>query len=171
MNVKRWLGVGCSLVLALGVVMAADPTAHAGTGTACAEIPYPNWPTCDGTEPSQSYNIKTGLECSTGASTVFEEPAFGGILELRWGPNCQTNWARFNPANNHMYGMWVTRLSDGVWAGSGINLPGSGVYWEYYFVGTPGVQAWTDQIYSPGPASMCIDDITAGGRVCYFQKS
>jgi hypothetical protein len=25
MNVKRWLGVGCSLVLALGVVMAADP--------------------------------------------------------------------------------------------------------------------------------------------------
>ncbi len=107
---------------------------------------------CNGSDP-----INTG--CATTASSPLSQGAFGGTLELRAG-NCDTNWARFNAVNNHTYRIWVTRLSDGVWAGNGLNQP-------YVFTGVG--SHYGDQVFSPGPASACVDDLTAGGRVCVTQ--
>lgn len=106
---------------------------------------------CNGLDP-----IATG--CATSVSTTQSGGAFGGTLEIRRG-NCTTKWARFTPANNHTYQIWVTRVSDGVWAGNGL-------YNTYVFSGTGA--HYGDQVYGSGTASACVDDLTVGGRVCIY---
>src|SRR5947209_5479354 len=79
--------------------------------------------TCNGLDPTQSINQNTGGLCSAGATAPLSQSVFGGTnnLQLRWGPNCQVNWTRFTPADGGRYEIWVTRLSDGVWAGDGLS--------------------------------------------------
>jgi len=171
-SVSRWLGAAGVLGLAVGAAVAAAPAASAAPaapagsrfGPCTPGLRYPNVNSCDGFDPSGSFNSSTGANCSAGAWTVHSEPALGGTLELRWGPNCQTNWTRFTPGNSDEYELWVTRLDDGVWAGTG-------VYSGYYVGNIAGKSAFTDQVYSPGPAAACVADVTRGGQVCYKQPS
>ncbi len=158
MQIKTKLASGLAAAAALVVTFGIGATAaSAGTGTPCLQN------SCNGLDPTQSYNQSTGVECSSGASTVHSIPALGGTLDLRWGPNCQTNWARFTPGNNDTYEIWVTRLSDGVWAGSGLYNP-------YIFSNAKGVAHYSDQVYSPGPAAACVRDITTNSNDgCYQQ--
>src|SRR5262249_38106042 len=98
---KHVLGVIGGMVLAAGGLLTAAP-AFAATG--CLHE------TCSGLDPTQSVNQSTGATCSAGATTPLSSGAFGGTLQLRWGPNCETNWTRFTPADNGQYEIWVTRL-------------------------------------------------------------
>lgn len=150
-----------SAALPLGLGLAVAGTAYAGTGTACSGN------SCNGLDPTQSFNSGTGAECSSGAFNVADLPngesALGGLLELRWGPNCGTNWTRFTPGNNDTYEIWVTRLSDGVWAGTGLFNP-------YIFSGARGVSHYSDQVYIPGNAAACVRDITTNSNDFCFQQ-
>lgn len=123
-------------------------TAYAGTGTPCSGT------NCSGLDPTNSYNSSTGAECSGSASTVLSANELGGFLELRWGPNCQTNWTRFTPGNNDKYQIWVTNISTGVWAGTGLSH-------SYMFMNQAGVSHFSDQVYTgPAPAAACVEDMT-----------
>ena len=144
--------------LTLGMLTAAQ-AAYAGTGVGCQGN------SCSGLDPAQSFNQNTGAECSSGASDVADLPngtrVLGGLLELRWGPNCQTNWARFTPGNNDSYDLLV-RNANGVWAGTGLNQ-------DDFFIGQKGISQYSDQLYSPGPAAACIIDDTTHAGYCYEQ--
>lgn len=158
---KRWLGVVAGLMVAFGSVLVVAPAAHAVTGTSCTGTG------CDGLDPTVSFNPSKG-ECSAGARNVDDLPngerAFGGLLELRFGPNCTTNWTRFTPADNGTYEIWVTRLSDGVFAGTG-----KGNF--YVFSGANGVGHFSDQVYSPGPAQACVFSDSFGTAICFNQTA
>lgn len=94
-----------------------------------------------------SYSSQTGQECDTGASTVMGGTVAGdgGTLELRWGPDCSVNWARFTPnGSGTWYYLWVGRQNPGY------NVPG------YEFQGSAEVQYYSNQVYSPGPAQACV---------------
>lgn len=151
------IGAIAGLVLALGTLLGVSP-AYAGTGLGCYQD------SCNGLDPTGSYNQRTGYECSSGAYDVWSGPALGGTLRLTWGPNCSTNWTRFTPGNSDQYEIWVTRLSDGVWAGTGL-------YHTYTFSNGSGVIHYSDQVYSPGAASACVKDDRTGQEYCYSQTS
>jgi Protein of unknown function (DUF2690) len=124
--------------------------------------------TCNGLDPNLSSG--PGGICAAGARNVNDlssgEQGLGGLLELRYGPNCGTNWTRFTPGNNDAYEIWVTRLGDGVWAGSGLNVP-------YQFAQQAGVAQYSDQVYAnSGPAAACVRDVTTNSQdFCYRQTS
>ena len=50
---------------ALLAALALPAAASAGTGTPCLQN------SCNGLDPTQSYNQSTGVECSSGASTAY----------------------------------------------------------------------------------------------------
>lgn len=158
MNITRKsLGLLATVAVATGTIVAAAPVALAGTGTSCSGT------SCDGLDPSASFNAGTGQECTTGDSTVHSESVLGGTLELRYGPDCGTNWTRFTPGNSDKYQIWVTNLDTGVWAGSGL-------YNSYVFSNSRGVSHYSDQVYSPGPAAACVEDETTNSPdECYNQ--
>ena len=87
----------------------------------------------------------------------------GGLLELRWGPKCQTNWTRFTPANNDEYWIWVIS-SSGVTAGTGKDNP-------YDFSNAKGVAHYGDQVWSQGPAMADVWDISTGQCVGFNQAT
>jgi hypothetical protein len=102
---------------------------------------------CDNLDPTGSFSNSTGAYCSANASTVSGSSisADGGTLELRWGPNCTVNWARFTPASSgHAYYIWAGRQS-----------PAFNAY-GYQFTGTAGVQYFSNQVYAPGAAHACV---------------
>jgi hypothetical protein len=102
---------------------------------------------CDNLDPTATFNPSTGAYCSAGATTATggSIPADGGTLELRWGANCQVNWARFTPnSSGGAYYIWVGRQS-----------PGFNAY-GYQFSATAGVQYYSDQVYAPGAAHACV---------------
>jgi Protein of unknown function (DUF2690) len=122
---------------------------------------------CNGKDPGYTYNSHTGAVCSSGAynvlsSNIYYQSTFEGTLQLRWGPNCGTNWTRFLPATNREYQIWVTRLSDGLFAGHGL-------YQTYMFSGGSGGVYYSDQVYSPGPAQACVQDDSVGQYWCLSQ--
>lgn len=132
-----------------------------GSGTGCSQN------SCNFLDPTTSFNQSSGAECSSGAFDVKDLPngesALGGLLELRFGPNCTTNWTRFTPGNNDQYEIWVTRLSDGEWAGTGRENP-------YIFSGGKGIAHFSDQMYCPGSAAACVRDITTNSNDFCFQQ-
>jgi hypothetical protein len=161
------------LFIAAGALAVAAPMGLLGTTAAhAATAPTPtpcSQSTCDGLDPTLSYEQETSPPafCNAGAQDVSDLPngeaALGGLLELRWGPNCQTNWTRFTPGNNDKYEIWVTSLSNGVWAGTGLYTP-------YIFSDANGVPNYSDQVYSPGPAAACVRDITTNSAdICFNQ--
>lgn len=156
-KIKRFMMAAAVLAAAPAIGLSAAGIAHAGTGTACTGG------RCSGLDPNASFNSSTGAECGGNATSPRSASAFGGSLELRWGPNCQVNWTRFTPANNHRYQIWVTNQTTGVWAGDGL-------YKDHIFTGRSGVAEYSDQVWAgPDPASACVDDLTAGGRTCVSQ--
>lgn len=131
----------------LGAVAVA--TASAGTGRSCYQS------SCDGLDPTSSYNSHTGAECSTGAYTVpgGSQKAYGGLLEMRWGPDCQVNWARFtvgttDPSFDGYTFVLSTTSSDGHTT-------------SYSFTGDQGVTYYGNEEYSPGPAQVCVVPLTS----------
>jgi hypothetical protein len=152
--------IAAVIIVAVPVVgLSAGSTAYAGTGTPCYGngISALGVAQCNGLDPTQSYNFSTGGQCSSGSSTVLSENILSGSLELRWGPNCATNWARFTPGNNDKYAIWVTNTDTGVWAGTGL-------YNTYTWSGQAGIVHYSDQVFAPDPqpASACVQDITKG---------
>lgn len=125
---------------------------------------------CDGLDPTLSYLLRSNPRafCSAGARNVSDLPGGkrvlgGGLLEMRWGPNCQTNWTRFTSANNDKYKILIVS-SDGTLAGNGLNN-------GYTFSGAKGVAHYSDQVWSPGPAGAYVYDLTTGQEAFYVQKS
>ena len=151
--IKRVLIMSASALIALGLTtFVASPAAYAST--ACTGKG------CDGLDPTQSNH--NGNTCSSSATSSLTQPALGGTIELRYGPNCGTNWNRFTPGDNDSYQIWVTRNSDGVWAGTGL-------YHTYQFSNANGVAHYSDQVYRTGAGgtSVCVDDLTFGARACF----
>lgn len=141
-------------IAGLGMAVAA-PAATAGTGTACYES------SCNNLDPTTSYNSSTGYECDYGATYPVGMPGetiVSGFLELRWGPKCGVNWARFTPNNNNKYRIYVET---------------GGVNGEYYvFSNSSGVSRYSNQLYAPGPAKACVQLYTLGtwaAPICYAQ--
>jgi hypothetical protein len=163
----RILIAACVIAAIPAIGLTAASTAYAGTGTSCYGngISALGVAQCNGLDPAQSYNFSSGGECSSGASTPLSENVLGGYLELRWGPNCATNWTRFTPGNNDEYAIWVTNTDTGVWAGNGL-------YRTYVWSGQANISHYSDQVFAPDPqpASACVQDITRGAiEACISQ--
>ncbi|MER6584053.1 DUF2690 domain-containing protein [Nonomuraea sp. NPDC001023] len=131
------------------------PAARSCSGTAC-----------DGKDPAL-----TG--CTTGSSTVASRwvRAFGGYLELRYGPGkdgtCQVNWARFTKRGQGAdYNVWVERRPVGRSAGYDDKSL------TQYSGGDEGTGViYSDQVYAPEvPARACVEPArgrrAAGSPVC-----
>jgi hypothetical protein len=100
---------------------------------------------CDNLDPTASLDSSSGAFCSGSGSTVTSMSADGGTLEMRWGPNCSVNWARFTPSSSGaIYYIWVARQS-----------PALNAY-GYQFTGTAGVPVFSNQVYAPGAAHVCV---------------
>jgi hypothetical protein len=100
---------------------------------------------CDNLDPTASFDSSSGAFCSGSGSTVTSMSADGGRLEMRWGPNCSVNWARFTPSSSGtFYYIWVGRQS-----------PGFNAY-GYEFQGTANVGYFSNQVYAPGAAHVCV---------------
>lgn len=115
---------------------AADIAQFGGFGAACYSSKY------DNTDPfSNPYQ-----NCGVGQYPVFSvADPWGGTLQLRWGPNCQTNWARLVPSNSLTHRIWVERqLSNFFSVGN-----------KFQFSVPAGVPAWSDQLYAPHQARAC----------------
>lgn len=114
---------------------APGPTRCSGTG-------------CDNLDPTQSLDAATGAACSTNASDAVggSMSADGGTLELRWGPSCKVNWARFTPSGSgSKYRIWASRKSDGFSSD------------KYEFTATAQLQEYSNQVYAPTPAHACVE--------------
>ncbi len=158
-KMSRFLVAASVFAAVPAISLSAATAAYARTGTACYGngISALGVSQCNGLDPAVSYNFSSGGECSSGATTLLHEQILGGTLELRWGPNCATNWARFTPSNGDEYAIWVTNTSTGVWAGTGL-------YKTYVWSGQSGISHYSDQVFAPDPqpASACVQDITKG---------
>jgi hypothetical protein len=142
------------LAAIMAVAVMIGPSASAGTGTGC----YQN--SCNNLDPTKSYNSHTGQECTTGDYTVHSIPAFGGTLDLRWGPDCTVNWTRFTPSQgNTYYQIWTVRESDNYAT-------------TYEFLGQAGVGYYDNEVYIPGNAGACVSEWNGSQwlpDVCYWQ--
>ena len=164
--VACFVGAGCGSVPALP--SDADPTpggsegashpdagvlADAGVGPDAGTSPPPGPQRCSGTgcdnlDPTQSLDAATGVICSTNATTAAGGSlgADGGTLELRWGPSCQVNWARFTPGTSGAkYRIWASRESPSFSTD------------KYEFTTTAQLQEFSNEVYAPGAARACIE--------------
>ncbi len=92
--------------------------------------------------------------------------AYGGTLEMRWGPDCSVNWTRYTVGTNSQdytgSHFWISIESS------------SGVTSYYNFTGQNGVTYYGNEVYSPGPATMCLGINTSGispQPYCWTQPS
>jgi hypothetical protein len=112
-------------------LMAFSATANAAVGC------YGDY--CSGKNPEDTYNSSTGRWCSAGAYTVASARIYGSTswIELRWSPNCQTNWARVSSGYGTIY-PWALRA---VQCATGYTQAG--------VVASSADYSWTRMIYSP----------------------
>jgi Protein of unknown function (DUF2690) len=87
---------------------------------------------CDGNDP-----ITT--RCDNGAVTVDSEDTGDGIVELRWSPNCRTNWVR------------VRRFAGGSMLVLSVTERATARRVEFRASPTPG-NHWGNMVYAPGCA-------------------
>ena len=149
-----------TLTLGLGGLFAVS--ASASTGTPCYQS------SCDGLDPTLSYNRYTGYECNTGAYTVpggtFND-IYSGTLEMRWGPDCEVNWGRYTVG---------TRYSGSEFY---LSITGSdGTTNQYDFYGYTGITYYSNEVFSPGPATVCLGFVNNGSGIpptpfCWTQPS
>jgi hypothetical protein len=125
----------------------ATPGPDAGTSppagpTKCSKT------SCDNLDPTQSLDAATGAACSTNATDAMggSMTADGGTLELRWGPSCQVNWARFTPgASGSKYRIWASRQSPAFDTD------------RYEFTAAARLQEFSNEVYAPGAARACVE--------------
>ncbi|WP_433424744.1 hypothetical protein ACQP1V_18715 [Microtetraspora malaysiensis] len=141
---KKVLASGVlAITAAFTLTVAAVPPASAAVDQCVGTA------TCDNKYPDQTTN--NGHLCSDGAYTPGggQRVVFNGLLELRYGPNCGVNWARFNPySSDGQYYLWVQRESDGF-----------NTYGDQFF-GWQG-DHFSRQVYSP----------VARSRACVFRHN
>ncbi|MEU1726636.1 DUF2690 domain-containing protein [Actinomadura sp. ATCC 39365] len=145
-----------AVVLAVAALALFPVTgAHADDGPATGR---PAARTCSGTACDGKDPALTG--CTTGSSTVASRwvRAFGGYLELRYGPGkggtCQVNWARFTKQGQGAdYNVWVERRP-GVRAAAGDDKR-----LTQYSGGDEGTGVvYSGQVYAPEvPARACVE--------------
>jgi len=150
-------------ILPLTLLVFSVVPASAGTGTPCYQS------SCNGLDPTTSYNRYTGYECNSGASPVpggSIANVYGGTLEMRWGPDCSVNWTRYTVG---------THDQSYVGAHFWISIESStGVTSYYHFTGQNGVTYYGNEVYSPGPATMCLGFDSTGippQPYCWTQPS
>jgi hypothetical protein len=142
------------------VVDAAD-SSNASLGTACTGTQ------CDGLDPTMSYELDSNPPaiCSAGAYDTTDLPnggtVLGGFFELRFGPNCQTNWVRWIPPTNDEY-----QIS--IWQEDFAGDYGNALIVDD-FSGKAGQQQYTNQRYAPFPVVVVIKDLTTGQSDLYKQ--
>ncbi|MBB2745541.1 UNVERIFIED_ORG: hypothetical protein FHR35_005404 [Microbispora rosea subsp. rosea] len=68
------------------------------------------------------------------------------MLELRWGPNCETNWGRFTQTvSGGRYSVWVQRQNPD------LTVPG------YEVTAQAAVNYYSDQAWAPNrPSRACV---------------
>ncbi|GCE30050.1 hypothetical protein KDA_55340 [Dictyobacter alpinus] len=106
---------------------------------------------CDHLAPQNAQNAHQQI-CSSNASEAIA-PFYGDgwTLDLRWGPNCSTNWARFGSAGGALecFDLQVIRVYSSKYSGLPATVDNA------YGCG-PQDGIWTNQLYAPGPAQACI---------------
>lgn len=133
-RVRRVLAaLAITLVAITGLSVAGSQPANASVGCSGSS--------CTGKDP-----IATG--CASGAYTVAYVQVYyqyvwqtwtghwnyAGLLELRWSPACQTNWARFTAQDSPNFLLQAVQPSTGTTKSWTIQ---------------PWTSTWTDMIYSP----------------------
>lgn len=105
---------------------------------------------CDNKDPTLTLN-SAEVACSADATTAVggSMSADGGLLELRWGPNCNVNWARFIPG--------VTGVTYHIWASRQSPVPVNTD--EYEFSSTANLSEFSNEVYAPSPvkARACVE--------------
>jgi hypothetical protein len=152
--------VGLSLVLLGGLGITAAHASVYPAPTPCSGNG------CDYLDPGFSYQQGTNppAYCSDGAGDTTDLPygagVLGGLLELRWGPNCQTNWTRFTPGNDDFYIISIQR-------------DGENAISRYEFTQANGVSQHTDQLYAPYPilVQACVTDLNLSEKACFDQAT
>jgi hypothetical protein len=129
-----------ALAAALGVLPVSAVTVTATPAFAAS---------CSGSSCSFLDPYQTG--CSSGSYPVMTQyPSWGGEAQLWWSPACQTNWTVYHAPGTSGW-TWST--------GVGNNYG----QWDYGPPYTGSLTGWTDQLYSPGPATMCVSRTPSGG--------
>jgi hypothetical protein len=134
------------IALIFATSFALFPNHRAFAASACAS--HPSSANCDGTDPAATGCAS--LNSSTPLSWTDNNDFGGFTLDLRWSAGCETNWARITlkyPIN------WITTCFDikvvNESNGHSGNIPGG--------ICNPAEgQYWSNQVYSPGPAYVCI---------------
>ncbi|PPG02660.1 hypothetical protein C5E06_09410 [Pseudoclavibacter sp. RFBI5] len=151
-KVLKYLAIAAGLLASLTLVAspaAARPTPRAVSQTA---------PGCEGDACSGLDPIEAG--CSGDAYTVtsLETELGGGIIEVRWSPSCETNWARWTkyPTGLCMNcsPMAIRAVQDGGYSQS-LELTTAKL--------SNGDSAWTPMIYSPVKAVKAEAKMWCGG--------
>ena len=104
--------------------------------------------TCSGTGCNNTDPYATG--CGSGDYVVHSaaDRVYGGTLQLWYGPNCGTNWTRYDSPNTIQHYIWVVQQ----------------IYYNHNYYYTSSDEfgfkyagwTWSDQIYSPAfPADAC----------------
>ncbi|MER7921832.1 MULTISPECIES: DUF2690 domain-containing protein [unclassified Streptomyces] len=123
--------VGAVLALLAGTTVAGIAMAPTASAASC----YGDY--CSGQDPAATGCAADGV--TVAATDVYVnnwlgQRVYGGFLELRWSPNCKTNWARFSPQQGFSYNLTAYQ-------------PQTGYRQDY---SKPAwATAWTSQIYSP----------------------
>lgn len=132
---------------------AGVPADAGGSPSSDAGTPAPPGPKkcsgtgCDNLDPTQSLDA-SGAACATNAttSTGGSMAADGGTLELRWGPNCMVNWARFTPgASGTKFRIWASRQAPAFDTD------------KYEFTATARLEEFSNEVYAPTSARACIE--------------
>ena len=100
---------------------------------------------CDNVDPEQS-------GCADGAYTVTSVDTPTADIQLRYSPDCGTNWGRVvsNGNNNNVYLVLVERI-DGV---------------AYGTKGLTGPIAWSRMVYAPTLKARACVSINGGDQIC-----
>lgn len=135
----RLLSVLVAILLGTGLMIAPAVTAAASPQTATCYGDY-----CSGMDPATTIG-PNGHICSDDAYTVASNgiPGTNGtnIVELRWSPNCQSNWAR---ANFVLLNIKAVQVSTG---------------YQQSYSDNNGSYTWSRMIYSP---TRCVKAVITG---------
>lgn len=140
MRYRLFVGLLLALLLSTGLsFFSSQHVVFAATATRCSQY------TCDHLAPESSMTSDGRHLCSDGGSDgVAPLFGYGWTLELRWGPYCLTNWARFgsNGGLTSCIDLMVQRATP---------------HTEDHAYGCgPQAGIWTGQLYAPGAAQACV---------------
>jgi hypothetical protein len=154
-TIRRWIVVIVAAVVASGFTLGATPAASASARLA---------PTCSEAECNFTDPIRTRCADATSHISMQESPAWGGTALLWRSETCQTAWSQYFPP---ISADWSYQLTVGNSLGQHSHFSWSGQLIRD--------QVHTSQLYSPGPAKLCIAraPITGGAyiRECWTESA